>query len=99
MPINSNGLKVISYTVFTISFFIVILVIFSLYTYIKTYLIYDRSQFANLDLVIEQARKWNIPFIECSSKWNKNIDFLFKLSLYEYWLQTETECLNLVNLI
>ena len=36
----------------------------------------------------------NIPYIETSSKTSKNVNFLFRQSLYELWIQTQTNCIK-----
>eukprot|EP01084_Bolivina_argentea_P131153 231542_1 len=42
----------------------------------------------NEQRAIIQAHKWNVPFIEISAKDNINIQFLFNIAIYEYWVQS-----------
>ena len=44
--------------------------------------------------VMKLAKLYNIPYIETSSKDNKNITFLFKQCIYEYWIQSQTNCIQ-----
>eukprot|EP01084_Bolivina_argentea_P179002 309338_1 len=45
---------------------------------------YD-SNCMNRNEIIEQAKEWKMPFIETSAKDRKNIDFLFRQVVYEYF--------------
>lgn len=40
--------------------------------------------------VLKQAKAWNIPYIETSSKEGRNVNFAFRQSVYEYWLQSQS---------
>eukprot|EP01084_Bolivina_argentea_P124728 221000_1 len=50
----------------------------------------NSKQFVNRQTVIEQAKEYNIGYIETSAKFNVNINFLFEQSIIEYWIQSET---------
>eukprot|EP01084_Bolivina_argentea_P225681 381303_1 len=39
---------------------------------------------------LELAKKWNIAYFETSSKQNINVHFMFRQSVYEYWVQNQT---------
>merc|ERR1712154_346247 len=39
--------------------------------------------------VIEQAKQWNIGYIETSAKYGINVNHLFERSILEYWIQSE----------
>ena len=46
---------------------------------------------------MEKANKWfeekKIPYIETSAKNGKNVNFLFRHSVYEYWIQSHSGCI------
>ena len=46
------------------------------------------GELINIDKILSKAKKWNIPYIETSSLIGRNINFLFRQSIYEYWIQT-----------
>ena len=50
------------------------------------------AKFVDNELIMEYVYKWNIPYIEMSSKSGDNVDTLFEHSLYELWMQTQTGC-------
>ena len=43
---------------------------------------------------MKYAIQCNIPYIETSGKYDKNIGFLFHQIVYEYWIQTQTQNIN-----
>ena len=49
----------------------------------------NNDKLVDQEVVIEQAREWNMPYVETSAKDRKNIDFLFDLVVYELWYQSQ----------
>eukprot|EP01084_Bolivina_argentea_P282670 483912_1 len=41
------------------------------------------------DDILKKIKNWNLPYIEVSAKDNINIDYLFRVAFYEYWLQSQ----------
>eukprot|EP01084_Bolivina_argentea_P123370 218619_1 len=39
---------------------------------------------------LQLAKEWNIPYFETSSKEDVNVHFMFKQSIFEYWVETQT---------
>ena len=46
---------------------------------------------------IKKANEWfkekRVPYIETSAKNGRNVHFLFRHSIYEYWIQSHSGCL------
>ena len=49
----------------------------------------SRNDFVDPQMVIEQAKEWNLPYIETSAKHGRNVNFLFRAAVYEYWWQSQ----------
>jgi len=49
----------------------------------------DEKKVVNTNKVIEQAKQWNIGYIETSAKYGINVNHLFERSILEYWIQSE----------
>eukprot|EP01084_Bolivina_argentea_P223404 378009_1 len=45
----------------------------------------------NHKYAMKLSNKWNVPYIQVSSKENINIGLMFKQIIYEYWIQTQTK--------
>jgi len=50
-----------------------------------------RNDFVDPQMVIENAKEWNLPYIETSAKLGRNVHFLFRAAVYEYWWQSQQE--------
>eukprot|EP01083_Nonionella_stella_P011935 33856_1 len=48
----------------------------------------------NYDSAVKLAKEMNIPYIETSAKSGENIEFMFKQCVFEYWIQTQTNCIK-----
>ena len=48
-----------------------------------------RHDFVDPRMVIEQAKQWKLPYIETSAKHGRNVHFLFRAAVYEYWWQSQ----------
>ena len=50
-----------------------------------------RHEFVDVQTVLDQAREWNVPYIETSAKHGRNKHFAYRQSVYEYWIQSQTQ--------
>merc|ERR1711971_70068 len=48
-----------------------------------------RNDFVDPRMVIEKAKEWKLPYIETSAKHGRNVHFLFRAAVYEYWWQSQ----------
>eukprot|EP01084_Bolivina_argentea_P233262 392921_1 len=48
--------------------------------------VYDKI--VDVDTIIAATKKWNIPYIETSALIGRNVNFLFRQAIYEYWIQS-----------
>ena len=48
----------------------------------------------NYRMARKLSLKWNVPFVETSALQRMNVEALFAQVVYEYWLQTQTRCVN-----
>ena len=55
----------------------------------------DEMRRVYLEQIIKTVNKYNIPYIETSAKDDINIDLLFKLCIYEYWIQHNHQTMTL----
>ena len=49
---------------------------------------HDTSMFVDHELIMDYASKWDLPYIQVSAKTGENVDTLFHLAVYEYWIQS-----------
>eukprot|EP01083_Nonionella_stella_P088523 246782_1 len=54
--------------------------------------------FVNRQMVIHQAKQWNIPYIETSAKSNVNVPAVFEYALYEWWIQSQAQMHSFENI-
>ena len=52
--------------------------------YIKHY----KDNIIDIDTILNTAKEWNIPYIETSAKLGRNVNFLYRQSIYEHWIQS-----------
>merc|ERR1711933_80285 len=52
---------------------------------------WDEKKVVNTNKVIEQAKQWNIGYIETSAKYGVNVNRLFEQSILEYRIQSESD--------
>ena len=43
------------------------------------------NELVDPSVVIEKAKEWKMPYIETSAKDDRNVHFLFRVAVYEYW--------------
>eukprot|EP01084_Bolivina_argentea_P157240 274015_1 len=48
----------------------------------------------NYETAMKLSKIWNVAFVETSAKENINVALLFKQTIFEYWIQTQTKSCN-----
>ena len=46
------------------------------------------NEFVKHEVIIAQAKEWDLPYIETSAEDNRNCHFLLRVCVYEYWWQS-----------
>eukprot|EP01084_Bolivina_argentea_P094360 169629_1 len=51
--------------------------------------VYNDKYFVSSEEGLQLAEEWNVPYVEISAKLGKNINFLYRQSAYELWIQSQ----------
>eukprot|EP01084_Bolivina_argentea_P098775 177539_1 len=53
-----------------------------------------QDKFVSSEEALKLAKKWNVPYVETSALTGRNVNFAFRQMCYEYWIQSQTNCIK-----